>query len=128
MSLKNIAYLASNTNKFYISHVGQHRDNGFLYKYGITSNLKNRLKTHNRNFPIFDVKYVAHTNYKELVEREFGRLIKKRDLHYPIMMQGHYYTEVFCLDEEKLLNNIIHEAELVVQKYKAIDLFLERTL
>jgi hypothetical protein len=115
--------MLKNTNKFYISNIGIHKDLGYLYKYGITSNLKTRMQTHRRIFDEFNLKYLAHTNYKELVENEFERAMIRHAYHHPIVHNGKRYQEIFRLENAEDLYYVMDVADMLVDRYHGLHMY-----
>jgi hypothetical protein len=108
----------ANPNMFYISYVGNRPDiNGHIYKYGITSNIDQRIAAHKRTFKVFEVSYARSTHMKEHVERDFEKEVKAMGLHLCLPYNGKKQVELFRLDKREEETKLFDLAGQFIDQY-----------
>ena len=81
-------------NVIYLGHIGQCKDKGTLYKYGISYKPHQRFKKHKQTFGTFDPIMVVEYDRNRQVEALFTKLMKHRNLLTTLHIDNKYYREI----------------------------------
>jgi len=104
----------NNENMIYIGYIGIY-NNEHTFKFGISSRVVDRdFKEHKKMYGNFQIIYVKDCNNNKKVEKIFRRDLKLRQLHRNININNINRNELFIINKEYDITNIIKILEKII--------------
>lgn len=111
---KNIWAKHDKKDILYIGYIGK-INNEYLFKYGMTTDMKNRFDKHIKNFETFELVHVFETPYLSKVERMLKIQLKLLKLNRVYLKDKQKMFELFAINDINDINNIIDMTKQIIE-------------